>query len=277
MRPLAAAAALAVLALLGLTTAPALGAYTAKIANTANSVGSAPYFLCSDALAQDKANALFQWPLSDTAAATAAADISGKGATGTYQGTRAVDTAAPLACPRDGGRAWSLDGTSSYADLATQQTNPTTFTIEIWFRTTTPTGRLIGFGSSATGGSGSFDRHLYVNKSGGVTFGVYNGAVRTISSPATTYANGAWHYAAATLSSGGIVLYVDGVKVASDTTVTTAQNYNGYWRVGYDSLSGWTNVGTSNYFKGSLRYAAVYTTALTATQIGNHFGAGSGT
>lgn len=276
MRRLTAVTAAAVAALLALTAAPALGGYTAKIANSTDTVGSAPYFVCSDALGQDKAAALFQWPLSDLAASTSVADISGKGNAGAYQGTRAVDTTTPLACPRDGGRAWSLDGTSSYADFATSQANPTAFTIEVWFRTTTPTGRLIGFGSAATGASGSYDRHLYLTKTGTVAFGVYPGSIKTITSTATV-ADGAWHQAAATLSSAGMVLYVDGAKVASDTTVTTAQNYTGYWRVGYDSLSGWPNTGTSNWFKGGLRYAAVYTSALSASQIATHWGAGSGT
>ena len=277
MKRLTTVVGIAVAGLMAMTLTPALGGYSARIANSTDTIASSQYFLCSDALAQDKAAALFQWPLSDATTTTAAADISGKGAAGAYQGTRTVDTATPLACPRDGVRAWSLDGSTNSADYATQQTNPTAFTIEVWFRTTTPTGKLIGFGSSATGGSGSYDRHLYVNKNGGVTFGVYPGSVKTISSAANTYADGKWHYAAATFSAAtGMTLYVDGAKAVADATVTTAQNYSGYWRVGYDSNGGWTNVGTSNFFQGSLRYAAVYTSVLTAGQIANHYGAGLG-
>ena len=263
-------------AVLALTTAPASGGFVAKIANSTNSVGSASTFVCSTALGADTSTALFQWPLADATTTTTAADISGTGNTGTYQGTRTIDSSASPACPRDGGTAWSLDGSTNYADFPTQQTNPTTFTLEIWFKTTTAAGLLIGFGDKATGASSNYDRHLYITTSGGVTFGLYNGSRLTITSPTTGYNDGKWHYAAATVSSAGSKLYVDGKQAATSTTMTTPENFNGYWRIGDNLISGWAGAG-NQFFKGSLRYAAVYTSALTATQIANHFGAGSGT
>lgn len=109
----------------------------------------------------------------------------------------------------------------------TQATNPTVFTAIIWFKTTTAGGRLIGFGNAQTGTSTSYDRHLYLSNTGQVVFGVFNGAVSTAVSPAT-YLDGRWHQAAATLSTAGMALYLDGVPVASNTGTTTAQNYTGY-------------------------------------------------
>jgi len=74
-----------------------------------------------------------------------------------------------------------------------------------------------------------------------------------------------------------MTLYVDGVAVGTNPN-TAAEAGTGYWRVGYDSIStSWTSPAVSGYFKGRLRYAAVYTSALTAQQIGAHWGAGSGT
>ena len=243
--------------------------------NSSNTVGSASTFFCSTALGADTSTALFQWPLADATSATTAADISGNSNTGTYQSTRTIDSSASPACPRDGGTAWSLDGSTNYADFPTQQTDPTTFTIEIWFKTTTAAGLLIGFGDKPTGASSYYDRHLYITTSGGVTFGLYNGSRLTITSPTTGYNDGKWHYAAATVSSAGSKLYIDGKQVATSSTMTTPENFSGYWRVGDDLISGWTGAGNP-FFKGTLRYAAVYTSALTATQIANHFGAGSG-
>jgi hypothetical protein len=269
----AATASTVLLAALALTTPAASGAFTARVRNAANAVTTAQYFHCADALAQDAATALFQWPLSDAADVSTAADISGQNHPGSYQGTRRITTTAPLACPRDTGSAWQPDGSAMSVYSSVQQANPTTFTVEIWFRTSVAGGKLIGFGTGA-GSSGQYDRHLYIDKNGAVVFGVYANAIRTVRTTAGSYADGAWHLAAGTLSSQGLSLYVDGELVTTDATVTTAENDTGYWKVGYDTLGGsWPNVSTA-YFTGSLRYAAVYTSALAAAQIRAHFAAG---
>ncbi len=58
-------------------------------------------------------------------------------------------------------KAYSFDGSTQYISTAKQYTNPTDFTISIWFKTTTITGGdLISFGSSQTGLSGQHDRHM---------------------------------------------------------------------------------------------------------------------
>ena len=50
---------------------------------------------------------------------------------------------------------------------------PTSLSIEAWFKTTsTDGGKIVGFGNSSTGNSGSYDRHIYLDGSGRVTFGV---------------------------------------------------------------------------------------------------------
>lgn len=261
------------LAGLALATPAASGAFTARVRNAANAVATAQYFHCSDALAQDAATALFQWPLSDAADVSTAADVSGQNHPGSYQGTRRITTTAPLACPRDAGSAWQPDGSAMSVYSSVQQANPTTFTVEIWFRTSIAGGKLIGFGTG-TGTSGQYDRHLYIDKNGAVVLGVYANGIRTVQTSGRSYADAAWHLAAGTLSSQGLSLYVDGELVTTDATVTTAENDTGYWKVGYDTLGGsWPNVSTAS-FTGSLRYAAVYTSALTAAQIRAHFAAG---
>lgn len=153
---------------------------------------------------------------------------------------------------------------------------PTEFTTELWFRTSSVVGgKLIGYGSSASGLSGSYDRHVYLTNNGRVIFGVYPNAVRTIQS-GTGYNNNQWHHVVATQSSAGMRLYVDGQLVASDATVTGAQDYAGYWRIGGDNLSSWTSAPSSNYFSGSIDEVAVYPYALSLNQVRNHYGIGSG-
>src|SRR5579884_1188089 len=71
-------------------------------------------------------------------------------------------------------------------------------------------------------------------------------------------------------------LYVDGVQVASNTGTTTAQSYTGYWRIGEDTLGGWTSAPTSYYFNGTIDDVAIYGTALSATRVQAHYCYGSG-
>ena len=127
----------------------------------------------------------------------------------------------------------------------------------------------------------------YIDAHGRVVFGVYPdpGEVKTVSTTGTTYADNQWHHVVATLTptAGATVgqrLYVDGELVDSAPTVTTAESYAGYWKVGCGNLSGWHNGRSTtvyngpSYFTGQLQFAAVYTVALTADQVKEHFKAG---
>lgn len=267
---LTAAGAVAAVAVLAAAVPSASGAFSARITNSQDLAATAPYFRCDDALAADRSAALFQWPLTDASGSTVVSDTSGNGRTGAYQGTTTADGTTPIACPRDGGTAWRLDGSTNYADYATAQSSPQVFTVEVAFQTTVKGGKLVGFGSAATGASSTYDRHLYINNAGLLVFGIYSGGCRTVTSK-TVVTDGAWHHAAATLSSAGMKLYLDGVLVDSTTQWTTAETNTGYWRLGYDSLGGsWPNLPASPWFKGRLRAAAVYTSELTAQQIAAH-------
>ncbi len=168
--------------------------------------------------------------------------------------------------------AMTFNGNSSgtgYSQALT--TPPAAFSLEAWFKTSSSRGgKILGFGSSPSGLSGNNDRHLYLDNAGRLTFGVYPGAVRTLRS-AAAYNNGQWHYAVATLSSQGMALYVDGVSVGSDPSTQAAQVYNGYWRVGGDTVSGWPNAPTSAYLNGTIDEVAIYAKALTAAQVRTHF------
>jgi hypothetical protein len=249
------------------------GAYTAAITNTNNTAASsAAFFTCSSAFAADKANALFAYPLNEASGSTTAVDAASGSYPGTYRGGMTSDTTSTRACPRDPGGAYVLDG-SDFVTNALQAQGPATFTTEVWFKTTVKGGKLIGFGNSQSGSSSAYDRHTYVSTTGQLAFGTYNGGYQTITSSANV-ADGAWHHVVATMSpSTGMTLYLDGARVAGNTGFTAPESNSGYWRIGYDNTSGWPNAG-SNYFVGSMRFAAVYKTALTATQVKNHYDAG---
>ena len=161
------------------------------------------------------------------------------------------------------------------AQNTTQAATPS-FSVESWIKTTTKSGgKIVGYGGSKTGNSGSYDRHVYMDKTGHVFFGVYTGSARTVSSP-KSYNDGVWHHIVASLSNtAGMTLYVDGKKVASDPGTTSAQDYAGFWRIGGDNLSGWPSRPTSDYFAGAIDDVAIYPTALSLTQVAAHYTDGS--
>ena len=274
-------AALAAVVALGVIAAMSPGtssAWQAKITNGTNSAASASYFTCAGADAADRGSALFQYPLNEASGAARAVDVaSGTGSgtyPGTYYGSMTTTTTSPIACTRDTGGAYTLNGSSSYVIAPPQIVNPTTFSLEVWFKTTVAQGKLIGFGNSATGSSGQYDRHLYLTSGGVVNFGIYSGGTKVLTS-AAGYSDGTWHHVVGSISpTAGMVLWVDGKNVASNTGFTTPENTTGYWHIGFDNLGGWPNTAAPYYFSGGMRWAAVYKTVLTPSQVADHYNAG---
>ena len=153
---------------------------------------------------------------------------------------------------------------------------PKQFTTELWFRTTTTAGgKLIGYGNASSGSSGNYDRHVYMRNDGRLVFGVYPGGVQTVESSAS-FNDGVWHHVAASQSAAGMALYVDGELVGSNPSVTSAQDYAGYWRIGSDNLGGWPSSPSSSSFAGSIDEVAVYDFALSSSQLRNHYAIGKG-
>lgn len=172
----------------------------------------------------------------------------------------------------DANGAASFDGsTAGSAATAAAIDAPSTYSLEAWIKTTsTSGGKIIGFGNTASGNSSSYDRHLYLDNAGHLLFGVYNNGVHTVSGPAA-YNDGAWHHIVASQSGDGMVLYVDGLRVGSDSGAVANTPYSGYWRVGGDNLGGWPAQPTSNNLAGAIDDVAVYPVALNATQIRHHY------
>jgi len=208
------------------------------------------------------------WYQLNETSGTVAHDSSTSPHNGVYQGEVTFGVAGPTDCGAVPGV--TLDGSSGYVSNANVITSPSTFSLDIWFKTTTTSGgMLIGFGNMVTGASTNYDRHIYMANSGQIYFGVsFNQTIHS----AASYNNGAWHEAIATIGASGMFLYIDGALVASNTSITaSAQTYTGSWRVGYDSLGGWSAHPTSNFFGGSVAEASVYNYQLTAAQAATHY------
>lgn len=237
---------------------------TSTVATGTNTIDSSAY---SQAVTADGAS--HYWRLDD-AAGTAATDFAGSNDLVLGSGAT-LGTAGAIGGSDD--PAATFDGTpSGTAGTTTTEPGTDTFTIEAWFKSTsTSGGKIIGFGDSQLGTSNNYDRHIYLDNSGRVVAGVCcSQGVSTVASD-NSYNDGAWHQVVASLSTAGLKLYVDGLQEGADPGVTLAQPYAGYWRVGGDNLNAWPYDHSSSFVSSSIDDVAVYPTALTLTQVRDHY------
>jgi hypothetical protein len=244
----------------GFVPAGALAAgFGSTASNSGSSFAAASTFDCLGRAVTNAPSFTYQF---GAATGTSEADLSANNRPGTLSTgvTRVGGTCGASPYVTLDGAAGQITTTS-----ATKITAPTVFAVEAWIRTSTAAGKVIGFGNAQTGTSSAYDRQLYVNSAGRVVFSVYNSGAVAITSPAVV-TDGRWHHVVGTMSSAGMVLYVDGASVGTNTN-TTAEANSGWWRIGYDNLSGWPSAPTSAYFKGDLDDVSAYPTALTAAQV----------
>ena len=214
------------------------------------------------------------WRLGDSLAA--AADSSDGNKMGLPNlGAKLSGTTSALRS--DSNRAATFDGVDDMIYGQQRVSAPTVFSAEAWFKTDTTTGgKILGFGNAQPrrngtllGYSSVYDRHVYMSDAGKLVFGTWSGTRVVVTSPAS-YNDNAWHHVVATQGPGGMVLYVDGVRVASNTVSANTVSL-GSWRIGGDSIpSTWPSAPTSRHFKGAIDEFAVYPTALTAAQVAAH-------
>ncbi|MDH2903509.1 MAG: hypothetical protein PXZ08_06105 [Actinomycetota bacterium] len=170
-----------------------------------------------------------------------------------------------------GATAVTLGPSSGDFSTLNAYSGPNVFTQVAWFKTTT-SGSIFSFSNTYPGAApNSWDRMIWIDKTGHVVAGVYPQAVREVRSP-NTYADAQWHFVAVTLDSSGATsglrLYVDGALVATDASVTSAQRYVGYWHIGWSNAQrGWSDPPANAFFTGSLAGVGVLSSALSAASI----------
>ncbi|RIJ51508.1 PKD domain-containing protein [Clavibacter lycopersici] len=217
---------------------------------------------------QDNADSF--WRLDEKGGTTVAADASTTGSPAAYIG--GVTQGVPGVLTSAGSTAAQFDGQSGQVIGSRRISNPQTYSLELWFNSTTNRGgKLIGFGDNANGLSGNYDRHVFLRDDGRLTYGTWTGQENTVTSSGS-YTDGRWHQVVATQSSDGLKLYVDGALIGTNPQ-TQAQAYDGYWKLGGDPTWG----SSSPYVAATIDEAAVYSTALSASTVSQHYALGQGT
>jgi hypothetical protein len=164
---------------------------------------------------------------------------------------------------------------SNYMQTSQSYNNPENFSVSLWFNTTNTGVGLMGFSQDQNNTTGTNrDRTLWIDNSGHLVWGVYTGQLTIITSPAA-YNDGNWHQVVATIGPAGQQLYVDGALVASNTSATSAQDFTGYWHIGFADASGWPDSIPTPYFNGAIALPAITIGQLSTSQVSALYTAGS--
>lgn len=200
------------------------------------------------------------WRLGEPSGATAE-DSSIAGNTGTYSGGCTYGQVGAI----QNNTNFAVNFNGSNCVITTPKGyGPVSLSIEAWFKTTSST-----FGSIATlanSTNGWMSPYLAVNSSGAVEmYACCSPSWATIATSAS-FNNGVWHHVVATVGASGMVIYVDGISLATSSSVTSHFTGTQYWTIGRDHAN--------RYFNGLLDEVALYSYQLTAAQVQAHYVAG---
>ena len=243
--------------------AEAQSAYSAKTAPAASTWDTT----CGDVTQITGATPSLYYGYGPGSGASDVPDLSAAADTGTMRAGASRTTCAGGASPYA-----SFDGATGVVTASKLRSHPTALTVATWFNVASGDagGVLADFGSSPNAAaSAGLDDGLYMGDTGALTFGAASsqamGLVQNVYKYCTTtagYADGSWHLVVATLSSTGCTITVDAnaaTTVSVPFTLTVAPGaYSGYWRFGYENVSGGANAPTRMYFKGALDETQIY-------------------
>ena len=200
----------------------------------------------------------FLWPLNETTGTTAA-DATGNSNTGTYTGGYTLDGGAG---PVAGSGAVLLNGTSGYISSSVSP-SVTAFSVEFWVNLNGETqGSFPRFISNYTGTSGL----EVLTESGDLTLLFYTSSQQGYGT-STVLAAAGWQYVVMTYDGSSLIsAYLNAASIGSNTQ-------SGTYTPGSQGLLAGANPGGSGFVAGLMAWVAVYPTALTGTQVANHYNA----
>jgi Concanavalin A-like lectin/glucanases superfamily/Bacterial Ig domain/Calcineurin-like phosphoesterase len=149
------------------------------------------------------------------------------------------------------------------------------FSVAAWFKTSTNFAAEVfilnkgGIGSESAGQNQNYQLSMTSSERMKVGFETSTGADQFVTSP-SAYNDGQWHYAVVTNSGNNLVLYVDGVQVATKSTAGASPESSGTKpvRIGANSR---VTPPTSNFFTGEVDEVRIWNDDLTAQEVSNAF------
>jgi concanavalin A-like lectin/glucanase superfamily protein/Big-like domain-containing protein len=165
---------------------------------------------------------------------------------------------------------------SNYFDVASSSSlQLSSFSVAAWFKTSTNFGaegfiaNKGGIGSDSAGQNMNYQLSMSSTEQIKVGFETSTGADFFVSSP-ITYNDNQWHYAVVTYDgSANLVLYIDGVQVASKSTGGASPETTGTKPVRIAANSRVTP--PTNFFTGDIDEVRVWKDDLTPTEVSNAF------
>ncbi|MEV5513909.1 LamG-like jellyroll fold domain-containing protein [Streptomyces flaveolus] len=171
-----------------------------------------------------------------------------------------------------------FDGTDSVIELPQDTLKAAAFpAIELWFKTSTPSGVLVGFQDAELGEKPiSWRPVLNIDGAGKLRGEFYlagvSGATPIVSAQPVT--DGQWHHAVLTSGATKQSLFLDGTLVGSLNGAIIEQGSDYAYLGGGYASSGWTGLAAGTYrFKGQMDEVAIYNHPLDRATIGEHYAA----
>ncbi|WP_075322580.1 LamG-like jellyroll fold domain-containing protein [Acidithiobacillus albertensis] len=211
------------------------------------------------------------WPLNETGG-TVANDLSGNGFNGTFEGGV---TLASVAFPA-GGMAPVFNGSSGYVTGSQLITSATAnVALEAWVNfqgvSTPPGSCFLKNGTYQNGYSFGNSNGTYDN-SGNYFLGLYE--ITSWNPTTSPIGTTGWQHCVNVIGPNSeSAFYINGVQVATNSN-SNIDGPTGEWVIGADDANSSSANAIARFFSGALCNAAIYNSALTATQIQNHYNAG---
>lgn len=169
---------------------------------------------------------------------------------------------------------YSFDGANDTADHTMDAINPHPMSVVVAFRSNLPlntAGKILGIENTTGTGSTMYGRNLYVDTSGSLRYGVYDGSVVTIASDSNINDN-TWKIATVVQDRDAtLYMYINGELQSSYASAGAPQaGGSQYWRLGGYKLAGWTN-GADGYFQGDISVVLIYHRELSPEEADQNF------
>jgi PKD repeat protein len=210
------------------------------------------------------------WPMNETGGVTAFDWVDGNNVS--VLKNRDVGAEAGISSTA---RSYWLGGATWAATNAAEPVSKT-FSTELWFKTNSRAGgQLVGMSTKRDLAS-PFDRQLYMDTEGRVSFASTDGTVKALTTTGA-FNDGKWHHVVATVGSNGATLYMDGTQRLARADLTAAGMLGGkaFVSFGAHDTPAVRYAPPQRFYAGSLDNVALYDRVLSASDVAAHYAAGT--